>query len=53
MTFAEENRVIREKQSIKMSSMTLEERNEYVKKGARQMQMQIEEIRKKAAAAQP
>jgi len=48
MTFTETNRIIREKQSIKMSTMTLKEKNEYIKKGAEQMQKRIEEMRKKA-----
>ncbi|MCL2088820.1 MAG: hypothetical protein FWH14_04995 [Oscillospiraceae bacterium] len=48
MTFTETNRIIREKQSIKMSTMTLQEKNDYVKKGAKQIQKRIEEIRKQA-----
>ena len=48
MTFTEANRIIREEQSIKMSAMTLKEKNDYVSKGAKEIQMRIEEIRKKA-----
>jgi len=47
MTFTETNRIIREEQSIKMSAMTLKEKNDYVLSGAKQVQMKIEEIRKK------
>ena len=46
MTFAEINRTIREKQSIEMSVMTLNEKNKYIKKGAKQIQARIEEIKK-------
>ena len=52
MTFTETNRIIREEQSIKMSAMTLKEKNDYVLSGAKQVQMKIEEIRKKAQAPQ-
>ena len=52
MTFTETNRIIREKQSIKMSTMTLKEKNEYIKEGAEQMQKRIEEIKKQAIHAQ-
>ncbi|MCL2048201.1 MAG: hypothetical protein FWG87_05690 [Defluviitaleaceae bacterium] len=45
MTFTEANRIIREEQSLKMSTMTLAEKNEYVKNGAKQIQERIEEIR--------
>ena len=51
MTFTEANRIIREEQSIKMSAMTLKEKNDYVSIGARQIQMRIEEIRKNALSA--
>jgi len=46
MTFTEENRIIREEQSLKMSNMTLQEKNNYVSSGAKQIQIKIEEIRK-------
>ena len=52
MTFAETNRIIREEQSIKMSAMTLSEKNEYISEGAKQMQARIEEIRKNAGYSQ-
>ena len=52
MTFTEENRMIRESQSIKMSVMTLKEKNDYVSSGAKQLQMRIEEMKKKAVRAQ-
>ena len=52
MTFTEQNRIIREEQAIKMSVMTLKEKSDYVSSGAKQIQMKIEEIRKKAARAQ-
>ena len=48
MTFAEENRRIREEQSIKMSAMTLQEKKDYVSSGAKQVQKRIEEMKKKA-----
>ena len=48
MTFTETNRIIREEQSIKMSAMTLKEKNDYVSKSAKEIQMRIEEMRKKA-----
>jgi len=51
MTFTETNRIIREEQSIKMSAMTLKEKNDYVSKGAKEIQKRIEEIRKKALVA--
>ena len=49
MTFTEENRIIREKQAIKMSTMTLKEKSNYVSNGAKQIQKRIEEIREKTA----
>jgi len=52
MTFTEQNRAIREEQSIKMSAMTLKEKNDYVSSGAKQIQMKIEEMRKKTVHAQ-
>ena len=51
MTFTETNRIIREEQSIKMSAMTLKEKNDYISSGAKQLQMKIEEMKKKAVHA--
>jgi len=48
MTFTEENRIIREEQSIKMSTMTLPEKSNYVSSSAKQLQIRIEEMKKKA-----
>ena len=45
MTFTEANRIIREEQSIKMSSMTLKEKSDYVSSGAKQIQARIEKIK--------
>jgi len=45
MTFAETNRIIREEQSLKMSAMTLKEKNDYVSSGAKQIQERIKEIK--------
>ena len=45
MTFTETNRIIREEQSLKMSAMTLKEKNEYVSGGAKQIQARIEKIK--------
>ncbi|MCL2513128.1 MAG: hypothetical protein FWF08_04420 [Oscillospiraceae bacterium] len=52
MTFTETNRIIREEQSIKMSAMTLKEKSDYVSSGAKQIQMKIEEMKKKAVRTQ-
>jgi len=41
--------MIREEQSIKMPSMTVKEKNDYVMRGANQMQKKIEEMRREAA----
>ena len=49
MTFTEENRAIREEQSIKMSVMTLKEKNDYVSSGAKQIQIRIDEMREKGS----
>ena len=43
-----EVREIREKKSIEWANLPLEQRNSEIKKGAKQIQMRIEEIRKKA-----
>jgi rRNA maturation endonuclease Nob1 len=43
-----EVREIREKKSVEWAALSLEQRNLEVKKGAKQMQMRVEEIRKKA-----
>jgi len=48
MTVAEV-REIREKKSIEWANLSLEQRNLEIKKGAKQMQMRIEEKRKKVA----
>ena len=53
MTFTETNRIIREEQSIKMSAMTLKEKNDYVLSGAKQVQMKIDEIRKEKLVITP
>ena len=45
MTFAEANKIIREEQSIKMSTMTLKEKNDYVSNGAKQIKAKIEKIK--------
>ena len=51
MTVAEV-REIREKKSIEWANLSLEQRNSEIKKGAKQIQMRIEEIKKKAHRAQ-
>jgi len=43
-----EVREIREKKSIEWANLSLEQRNSEIKKGAKQLQMRIEEMRKKA-----
>ena len=48
MTVAEV-RAIREKKSVEWANLSLEQRNTEVKKGAKQIQMKIEEIKKKKA----
>ena len=52
MSFVQENRIIREEQSIKMSAMTLDEKKEYVSSGAKQIQERISELRQKAIRSQ-
>ena len=47
----QEVREIREKKSVEWANFSLEQRNAEVKKGAKQIQMKIEEIRKKAVRA--
>jgi hypothetical protein len=51
MTVAE-IREIREKKSIEWANLSLEQRNSEIKKGAKQMQERIEEIRKEVLRAQ-
>ena len=51
MTVAEV-REIREKKSIEWANLSLEQRNAEIKNGAKQIQMKIEEIRKKTVRAQ-
>ena len=46
-----EVREIREKKSVEWANYSSEQRNTEVKKGAKQIQMKIEEIKKKAATA--
>jgi len=45
MTMAEV-REIREKKSVEWANLSLEQRNLEIKKGAKQMQMRIEEVRR-------
>jgi len=49
MTVAEV-REIREKKSVEWANLSLEQRNSEIKKGAKQIQKRIEEMRKKALA---
>ena len=46
----QEVREIREKKSVEWANLSLEKRNSEIKKGAKQIQMKIEDIRKKAVA---
>ena len=47
MTVAEV-REIREKKSVEWANLSLEQRNSEIKKGAKQIQMRVEAMRKKA-----
>jgi len=49
MTVAEV-REIREKKSVEWANLSLEQRNLEIKKGAKQMQMRIEDMRKKVGS---
>ena len=51
MTVAE-IRVIREKKSVDWASMSLEQRNSEIKKGAKQMQARIEKEKSRVASSQ-
>jgi len=44
----QEVREIREKKSVEWANLSLEQRNAEVKKGAKQLQMRIEKVKKKA-----
>jgi hypothetical protein len=45
MTFTETNRIIREEQSIKMSTMTQKEKNDYISSGAKKIQEKIDKLK--------